>query len=255
MSVRSEVIRIFNELAGAGKKITQLPDVTTPLAGTELLEIVQDGANKKVTASSLSSGGTGVQTIVAGTNISVDDTDPQNPIVSSLGGGGAVDSVNGETGIVVLSASDVGADVAGSAATVQVNLDTHISDSTAAHAASAISNAPSGTISSTTVQAAIDELAGDIAGITIADASETVKGIIEIATQAETNTGTDDVRAITPLKAATRYAPLASPALTGSPTAPTAAPGTNTTQVATTAFVQAQLTNVGGLLYLYNNFS
>lgn len=34
------------------------------------------------------------------------------------------------------------------------------------------------------------------------DASETVKGIIEIATQAETNTGTDDVRALTPLKLA-----------------------------------------------------
>lgn len=32
------------------------------------------------------------------------------------------------------------------------------------------------------------------------DASETVKGIIEIATQAETNAGTDDTRAITPLK-------------------------------------------------------
>jgi len=35
---------------------------------------------------------------------------------------------------------------------------------------------------------------------TIPNASETVKGIIEIATQAETNTGTDDTTAITPLK-------------------------------------------------------
>lgn len=34
----------------------------------------------------------------------------------------------------------------------------------------------------------------------VPDATETVKGIIEIATQAETNTGTDDVRALTPLK-------------------------------------------------------
>lgn len=33
--------------------------------------------------------------------------------------------------------------------------------------------------------------------------SETVAGVIEIATQAETNAGTDDVRAITPLKLAT----------------------------------------------------
>lgn len=37
-------------------------------------------------------------------------------------------------------------------------------------------------------------------GTSVPDASETVKGIIEIATQAETNTGTDDVRALTPLK-------------------------------------------------------
>lgn len=37
-------------------------------------------------------------------------------------------------------------------------------------------------------------------------ATETVKGAIEIATQAETDTGTDDSRAITPLKLATRLA-------------------------------------------------
>ena len=94
-------------------------------------------------------------------------------------------------------------------------------------------------------------------GSSVPDASETVKGIIEIATQAETNTGTDDVRAITPLKAATRYAPLSSPALTGTPTAPTAAGGTNNTQIATTAFVTAAVSSIsptGSLLYLYNNY-
>lgn len=40
-------------------------------------------------------------------------------------------------------------------------------------------------------------------GTSAPSASETVQGIIEIATQAETNTGTDDTRAITPLKLAT----------------------------------------------------
>ncbi len=34
-------------------------------------------------------------------------------------------------------------------------------------------------------------------------ASETVSGILELATQAETDTGTDDLRAVTPLKLAT----------------------------------------------------
>ena len=40
----------------------------------------------------------------------------------------------------------------------------------------------------------------------IVDASESAKGIIEIATQTETNTGTDDTRAITPLKLSSFYA-------------------------------------------------
>ncbi len=39
------------------------------------------------------------------------------------GGGGAVDSVNGETGVVVLDATDVGADPAGSAAAAQAASD------------------------------------------------------------------------------------------------------------------------------------
>jgi len=38
--------------------------------------------------------------------------------------------------------------------------------------------------------------------------SETVQGIIELATQAETNTGTDDARAVTPLKFQTRFTAL-----------------------------------------------
>ncbi len=49
----------------------------------------------------------GIQTIVAGTGITVDATDPANPIVSATGGGGAVDSVNGQTGVVVLDADDI----------------------------------------------------------------------------------------------------------------------------------------------------
>lgn len=84
-------------------------------------------------------------------------------------------------------------------------------------------------------------------GTSVPDASETVKGIIEIATQAETNTGTDDVRALTPkkLKDQNYLATLASPTFTGTPAAPTAALGTNTTQVATTEFVQQQIqTNI-----------
>lgn len=52
--------------------------------------------------------GGGIQSIVAGANVTVDDTDPLNPIVSaSGGGGGAVDSVNGQIGVVVLDTGDI----------------------------------------------------------------------------------------------------------------------------------------------------
>jgi hypothetical protein len=51
---------------------------------------------------------TGILDVDAGTGISVDATDPANPIVSATGGGGgAVDSVNGQTGVVVLDADDI----------------------------------------------------------------------------------------------------------------------------------------------------
>lgn len=58
--------------------------------------------------------GSGVQSIVAGTNVTVDDSDPQNPVVSATGGGGAgaVSSVNGKTGVVELDLEDVVGDQA-----------------------------------------------------------------------------------------------------------------------------------------------
>lgn len=83
-----------------------------------------------------------------------------------------------------------------------------------------------------------------VAGISISSASETVQGKVELATAAETATGTDNTRAVHPagMKSVTDLlAPKASPALTGTPTAPTAADGTNTTQLATTAYVQTAL--------------
>ena len=50
--------------------------------------------------------GTGtVQTIVAGTNVTVDDTDPANPIVSAAGGGGAAGLVSGGFTNSMVSAS------------------------------------------------------------------------------------------------------------------------------------------------------
>ena len=79
---------------------------------------------------------------------------------SSGGGGGAVSSVNGHIGAVVLNAADVGADSAGTALTL---VNDHIGDATAAHAASAVSFSPTGSIAGTTAQTAIAEVATDAA--------------------------------------------------------------------------------------------
>lgn len=74
----------------------------------------------------------------------------------------------------------------------------------------AVSSIEEGTDASTTWrQTAVNGTLGSTSvtwvafGTSTPDASETVKGKIEIATQSETDTGTDDVRAITPLKLAT----------------------------------------------------
>ena len=57
------------------------------------------------------SGGDGVTRIVAGSNVTIDPESGTGVVTinSSGTGGGAVDSVNGQTGVVVLTADDVGA--------------------------------------------------------------------------------------------------------------------------------------------------
>lgn len=150
MSFRSEVIRIFNELIGQAKKISDLPALPTNVQNSDSFEVSRSGTSYQATGSQLPSGGGGgtVDSVQAGTGISVDSTDPANPIVSATGG-------------------------------------------------SAVWGGITGTLSSQTdLQTALN------AKFTTASSSETVQGIIEIATQAEVTTGTDDVRAVTPLKLA-----------------------------------------------------
>jgi hypothetical protein len=90
--------------------------------------------------------------------------------------------------------------------TVTTGLSDHLSDGVAAHAASAIAVTSFGTIGATDVQSALEEIAAEAGAVTIPDASEAVEGVAEIATQAETNTGTDDLRIVTPLKLRNRDA-------------------------------------------------
>lgn len=61
MSLRSEIIRILNELLSTSKKITELPTAGA-ITGAELIEVVQDGENRKTTSSSFGGGASGTVT-------------------------------------------------------------------------------------------------------------------------------------------------------------------------------------------------
>lgn len=91
------------------------------------------------------------------------------------------------------------------------------------------------------------------------DASETVKGIAELATQAEVNTGTDDLRIVTPLKMVTYVSTAISTAITNiingagatldtlgeiATAIGTLAPKANPTFTGTTTIADASVTNL-----------
>lgn len=134
----------------------------------------------------------------------------------------------------------------------------HVDKAAAAHAASAISNTPSGNLSATTVQGALNELQieldgkelsinaatakttpvdADTIGLIDSAASNALKKVTWANIKATLKTYFDGIYAtITNLAS---KADIASPTFTGTPAAPTAAPGTNTTQLANCAFVIA----------------
>jgi hypothetical protein len=128
------------------------------------------------------------------------------------GGGGAVASVNAQTGAVVLDADDID---------------------------------DAGTLNKFTTAAEIAKLASIEAGATADQTGAEIKAAYEA--EADTNAFTDAEQtklagiqsgATNDTAALAFKAPLASPAFTGTPTAPTAVTSTNNTQIATTAFVQ-----------------
>lgn len=116
------------------------------------------------------------------------------------------DGVTGETGATHNSKANSNfTELYGAVAAAQADADDAQSDISAhisanpAHSGANISFTPVGSIGATNVQDAIAEVAAE-AGAVIPDASETVEGVAEIATQAEVNTGTDDLRIVTALK-------------------------------------------------------
>lgn len=163
------------------------------------------------------------------------------------GGSAAVTSVNGQTGVVVLTASSVGADTSGAANTAQTNAEAYTDTKIAAEVTRAnaayfpitgtvggdLTGAlPNPTLVTSGVTSGSYGSASSVATFTVDSKGRlTTAGTTSIAISQSAVSGLS-----TTLSA---LAPLASPALTGVPTAPTATPGTNTTQIASTAFVGA----------------
>jgi hypothetical protein len=100
------------------------------------------------------------------------------------------------------------------------------------------------TTDKTSLVAAINEVKAGSAG-SPADASETVKGIAELATTAETTTGTDDLRIITPLKLAQKLTAWAQPLSSNLTTLAGVASGTFGRTLLTSADATAAKTSLG----------
>lgn len=189
----------------------EIGTVTTLAAGADATVVNSGTENAAVLDFGLPRGATGiVESVVAGSNVSVDATDPANPIVSSVGGSAAtvtfapagniaatnvqaaIQELDTEkqpidTGLTALAAFNTNGII------VQTANDTFAGRSVAVTASTGLSVTNGNGVSGNPTLAGID-------------ASTTVKGVVELATNAETQTGTDTVRAVTPagLRSATR---------------------------------------------------
>ena len=159
---------------------------------------------------------------------------------------GAVLSVNGKTGIVVLTQDDVGD------GSTYVRTHNDLTDELALLINGALQK------SGGTMTGAIAMGSHKITGLTNGSAATDAAAFGQIPVATTTSPKMDGTAAVgSETKWAkgdhvhptdTSRAPLASPALTGTPTAPTAASGTDTTQIATTAFVQAAVAGLGEVM-------
>lgn len=91
MSLRSEIIRVLNEVLGNSKKVSELDDLPSNVANDDLIEVVRAGENYKALGSQLPSGGGG-GTVESVTGTGVDNADPDNPVIELANGLEAVDT-------------------------------------------------------------------------------------------------------------------------------------------------------------------
>ena len=148
----------------ADTKISALPAVTDVQDSDEYV-LARSGGTKKITGANLKTGipATGTPTsrtltagagLSGGGNLTADRTFAVNVDGTTLEI--SSDTVRIKDGGV--TAAKVASDVA-----TQAELDAHVADTTAAHAAAAISFTPGGTVAATDVQAAIAEVASEAA--------------------------------------------------------------------------------------------
>lgn len=184
---RPEIITIEVLQGGGSEGTVTSISTSSPLTGGTITQSGTIGITKSDTSTDgyLSSTDWNIfndkqDELVSGTNIKTINGDSVlgsgNLVIS---GGGAVDSVNGQTGVVVLDASDVGADVSGAAATAQSNAEAYVDSGLATKQNTLVSGTNIKTINSSSILGSGDlVVTGDVVsvngqtGIVVLDASD-----------------------------------------------------------------------------------
>lgn len=200
--------------------------------------------------------GGGIQSIVAGDGISINNDDPQNPIVSATG------AEPNPPNLLIVATNSTGGLIDGSANVVTRALTGYSVGTNAAIVATdtilqAFGKTQAQLNNKQALSSELTSLAGQTGtGILVRTAANThttrsISGTTNriSVTNANGVSGNitfdvgSDIVTLTGAQTITNKS-LTSPSLTGIPTAPTATSGTNTIQIATTAFVQSAITTV-----------
>lgn len=86
-----DTITLKHNASGATDKFLFYNEADIVLSGSQGLRVVKKAAGAVVNG--VDESGAGVQSVVAGTGINVDNTDPANPVVSTTGGGSGLDYI------------------------------------------------------------------------------------------------------------------------------------------------------------------
>ena len=174
------------------EKLSNLPALPSPITTGDNLYVIRGGVSYKADNNDLPSGGSGgqVDSVVGGTDITVDATDPINPIVNFTGTtGGQVDTVTGGTDITVTgTATDPIINFSGSTGTGTVT-SVAVSGSDGIEIDSGSPITTSGTIAlglnQATTKTFLDYTEEEIDGTAIYDASLSALEVVDLSTHTD----------------------------------------------------------------------